>query len=104
MERSDDQMPGLRCRTGGADGFMIPHLADEYDIRILPECVFEGLGEGFGVAADLPLLHERCGILENIFDGILYSDNHAAALLADVLNHRSHGRALARAGDPCNQD
>ena len=37
VEGGYHQMSGLRCRHGGLDGLMVPHLAQKNDIRGLPQ-------------------------------------------------------------------
>src|SRR3989454_2590906 len=59
VQRGERQMPRLGDRQRGGDGLEIAHFADQHDIGVLPQRVFERRGEAVGVGADLARSEER---------------------------------------------
>ncbi len=58
VERPEDEMAGFRGGQGDPRGFRVAQFADEDDVGILPEHVFQGGGERGGVDGDLALIDE----------------------------------------------
>ena len=65
------KMTGVRCLKGNSETVGIPHLPNYYDIRILPEYVFQTFIEGFSIQPDFPLIDITFLVLMEIFDRIL---------------------------------
>ena len=72
VQRREDQVAGLADGQRRLDGLEVAHLADEHDVRVLPQDVLEGRLEAIGVGADLALVDDgelvRMQVLDRVFD------------------------------------
>src|SRR5439155_10079761 len=89
---------GLRGGDRQRDRLQIPHLADQDHVRVLPKDVFQRVGEGQGVAAQLPLVDQRLLVLVQEFDRIFDRYNVMREVTVDVVDHRRLRGRLAAAG------
>ena len=97
VERGEDEVTRLADGERGLDGLEVAHLADEHDVRVLPEDVLERGLEALGVRADLALVHDRELVRVQVLDRILDRDDVAALLGVDLVDDRRERRALAGA-------
>src|SRR5215211_1980244 len=96
VEGAEDEVAGLGGGHGERDGLQVAHLTDEYDVRVLPENVLEGLGEALGVLVDLALVDDALLVLVQELYGILDAHDVLASGLVDPVDHRrERGRLTA---------
>ena len=92
---------GLERRLGRLG---IAELADEDDVRVLPQRPPEGLAERLRVQADLALVDDAREVFVQELDRVLDRDDVLAPRPVDVVQHRRERRRLARAGRACDED
>ncbi len=85
-------------------GIAVADLAGENHVGVLPQSIFQAVGEGVHVAADLALRDQRDRRLgKKILHGLLDGDDAIAPLLIQLVDeHRQAGR-LARADHAADQ-
>ncbi len=103
MQRGEDQVTGLGDGEGGLDGLQVPHLADEHDVRILPEHVAERLLEGGGVRPDLPLVDHAGLVRVEVLDRVLDGHDVLAGLGVDLVDHGGQRGGFPAAGGAGDQ-
>src|SRR3989338_7265056 len=95
-------MTCLRYSEYGSGRFVIPHFANENDIRVLPEHIFQSSGKRAGIAAKLTLSDGGLVIGVNIFDRV-FDGNYAATLKAvQMVNHSAQSGRFPAAGRPAH--
>ncbi len=104
MDRSEDEVSRLGGANRRLEGLLVPHFADEHDVRILADQGTQGLVEVQAVDADLSLVDAGLVVLEDVLDRILDRDDVTPLAHVHVLEHRCDRGALARPGDPGEQD
>jgi hypothetical protein len=82
------RVPKTRCPVSAVsmamgDGFEIPHLAHQDDVRILAERGAERVLEALGVRAHLALVDQALAVLVHEFDRILDGHDVVAAFAVD---------------------
>jgi hypothetical protein len=82
----------------------VAHFADQHDIGILPQGVFQRGGEALRVAADFSLIDDAVLVLVNELDRVLDRDHVPLQLLVDLVEHRGERGRLARAGGAGHED
>ena len=100
VQGGEDEVPGLSHAEGHLGRVAVADLADENDVGVLPQPVFQTVGEGVHVEADLALGDDRMGQFgKQVFDRLLDRDDPVAAFsIEEVDDHRQRG-SFARAGD-----
>jgi len=101
MDRGKDQVPGLSRGQGHGDRVQVPHLADDDDIRVLPERMLEPEAkEKVSVPTSRWTIRLFLRLMD-ILDRVLNGDDLGLFILVDVIDHMDHGRGLAhtRAAD-----
>ena len=93
-KRGEHQVAGLRNGQGGANGFEIPHFSHQDHVRIFPQRILQGGGEGLGVGADLALIHETGLMPVNELDRIFHRDDVTLSLLVDLVDDGGQRRGL----------
>jgi hypothetical protein len=82
----------------------VTQLADEDDVRVLPEYAPERLVERLRVESDLALVDDAALVgMEDLY-GVLDGDDVLPACAVDMPEHRSKRRRLADARRPGNED
>ncbi len=104
MERADDEVTRLRGGERGLHGLPVAHLADDDDVRVLPERLLHAVGKRLYVGTDLALLDDAHGGAEPELDRVLDGNDHARTGAADALDHRGQRRGRAGAGDAGDED
>jgi len=70
MPGSEHKVPGFRQNQGSGSSFGVSHFPYQNDIRVLPEDMLQGTGEGQGIAPKLSLDDSALVIRVNIFHGV----------------------------------
>src|ERR671932_820978 len=104
VERGKDEMAGLGRGESDRDGFKIPHLADEDDVRVLTQHMPQRLAEALGVLVDLTLIDYALLVLVEEFYRVLDAQNVLLAGFVDLVYHSGERGGLAGAGRTRNQD
>src|SRR5439155_27964 len=91
---------GFRDGQRRPDRLEVAHLADEYDVRVLPQRVLERRREARGVGADLALVDDAIMVAVDELDRVLHRDDVPLHLAVDLVDHRGERGALPRAGGP----
>ena len=99
VQRREHEVTRVRRLERGVERLEVANLADEDDVRILPQHAAQRLREAGGVGADLALVDVAVDVAMEELDRILDRDDVRVAVLVDVLDHRRERRRLARAGD-----
>ncbi|MGC3956014.1 MAG: hypothetical protein QM804_17515 [Propionicimonas sp.] len=98
MQGAQHQVAGLGGGERDRDRLRVPQLADQNDVRVLPQDAAQCLAERGGVRADLPLVDQRPAGVVQVLDRILDGDDvHRQRPVHDVDHGRQGGR-LARTG------
>src|SRR2546426_554714 len=100
VQRGEREMPRLGNRQRGGDGLEIAHFADQHDIGVLPQRVFERSGEAVGVGPDLALVHDAALMAVDELDRVLHRDDVPLQLLVDLVDQRRERGTLARPRGP----
>src|ERR1043165_5510554 len=104
VQRGEDEVPGLGGLHGDLDGLDVAHLADEDDLRGLPQRGAQREREGLRVRADLALVHGRLEMLVHVLDGVLDGDDVIRVVAVDLVDERGQRGGLAGAGRPGDED
>src|SRR6185437_2105805 len=102
VQRSENEVAGLRRRHRHRDGFGVAQLAYEDDVRILTHGGAYALRKSWNMRAELPLDHLAVLAAVNELDRILETDDVELTGLVQVIDHRRQRGGLAgarRAGD-----
>jgi hypothetical protein len=86
------------------DRLEVPHLADQDDVRVLPQNVFESLLEVLGVRTHLALIHHTSLVLVQVLDRILDRHDVLVPIVVDLVDHRRQRGGLAGPGRARHQD
>jgi hypothetical protein len=98
VQRREHEVPRLGGEERRFDGLVIAHLADQDDVRILPQRAPQRVRERLRVDVHLPLVHNRMVIPVQVLDRVLHRHDVRRARGVDVVDHRGERRALAAAG------
>ena len=98
VQGREHQVTGLGGGQRHRDGLQVAHLADQDDVRVLPQHVPQGVGEGLGVLAHLALVDDAALVLEEELDRVLDGHDVAVAGAVGEVHHRGERGRLARAG------
>ena len=98
MKGRERQMSDLGDPQRGLDRLVVPHLADEHDVRVLPQRRPEGRTESGRVSVDLALVHDATLVLVQELDRVLDRQDVALARGVDRVDQCRESRALARPG------
>ncbi len=104
VQRREDEVPDLRRGQSRRDGLVVPHLADEDDVGVLPHDVTQRVGVARGVDADLTLVDDASLVLVHDLDRVLDGDDVALSSAVDVIDHRRKRGRFARAGGAGHQN
>ena len=104
VQRRDDEMPRLGGLQRGFDRLHVPHLADQDDVRVLPQRGAKARREVIGIHPDLALRDGAVDVAMQELDRVLERDHVLLLSLVDVVHDRGHGGALPRAGDPRDEN
>ena len=97
MQGAEHQVTGFRRRQGQADGFQVPQLADQDNVRVFPQCGAQGFVEAQGVTMHFPLVQQALLGFVYEFDGVLDGEDVLIAAVVDVVDHRRQGGGLTGA-------
>ena len=97
-------MARLGDAQAGLDRLVVPHLADQDDVRVLAQDRPQGVRVGLGVDVKLPLVDDGLAGIEIVLDRVLDGHDVDVPLVVDVLDHAGQGRRLAAAGRPGDED
>src|SRR5262245_18952083 len=92
-------MPGFGRMNGSLESLDVAKLADQDDIRVLPDRVFQRLMPVARVKADLTLVDVRFLVGKDVFDRVFNRENVEVFAFGNVVKHRGDGRAFTAAGD-----
>ena len=98
----EDQVARFGDGKGRLHRFQVADFADQHDIRVLAQDVFQGLGEAGRIGAHFALVDERILMRVQIFDGVFDGDDVGVALGVHQVDHRGQGGGFTRtrgAGD-----
>ena len=96
-------MPGLRRRQGGLHGLVIPHLAQQNDVRRLAQAGPQGRETVRRVDGDLPLADEAPVVPVEILDGVLQRHDVGRAGVIDPVDEAGLGGGFSAAGGAGHQ-
>ena len=102
VQGREDELPGLGSGQRRLDGLEIPHLAQQNDVRRLPQRRAQGLGVAQSVVGDLALAHDALVVGVEELDRVLDGDDVALSGLVNPVDDTGEGGRLAaprRAGD-----
>ena len=74
VERRERQMARLGDPEAGLDRLVVPHLADQDDVRVLAQDRPQGVRVGLGVHVELALVDDGLAGVEEVLDRVL--DGH----------------------------
>ena len=97
VQRAEHQVPGLGRRHGHGDGFRVPQLTGQNDIRVLAQRCPHAGGKARQMGAELALDHLAILARMDEFDGVLEADDVEPPRLVEVVDHRRQGGGLAGA-------
>ena len=97
------QVTRLGDRQGRGDGFEVAHLADEYHIRVLPECILECAGERRRVGMHLALVDQAVLVPRQGFDRIFHRQDVVMPFPIDLVHDGRQRGGLAGAGGSGHQ-
>jgi hypothetical protein len=103
MQRPQDQMPCLGQGDGQLNRFQVTHLANQDDVRRLPEHATQGLRKRMGIAADLALVDDTLPVRVHVLNRILDRNHVYGTRTIDMVDHRGQCRGLAAAGRTCQK-
>ena len=95
-----DEMPGFGRGQRRGDRLIVPHLANQDDVGILPQGGAQRPREGGGVLAHLPLMDQRPAVPVDIFDRVFDRQDMDSSVFIDVTEHRREGGGFAAPGRP----
>ena len=98
MQRREDEMAGLGGSQGGLDRREVTHLADQDDIRVLPQDGAQALRVGLRIGADLALIDDALVRRVDVLDRILQRDDVLVPRMIDLIEDRRQRRRLTGAG------
>ena len=98
VQRREHEVAGLRSGQRDLDGLEVAHLPDQNDVRVLPQDVFEGLGEGVGVGAHLTLVDQAVAVPVEELDGVLDGHDVVVSLCVRDVDQGGQRRALTGSG------
>ena len=99
-KRTEHEVTGLGDGERGFDRLEIAHLADENDVRVLAQHVFQRDLEARGVAAHLALIDDRKLVGVQELDRVLDRHDVLAGLGVDLVDDRGERGRFARPGGP----
>ena len=89
-------VPGVRGVECDREALLVADLTDHDDVGVLPQDVTQGVRERVSVMADLALVDQAAVVAMEVLDRILDRDDLACHEMVQVVDHRGHGRGLAR--------
>jgi len=98
VERSENQQTGFRSGEGEGNGFQIPHLADEDDVRIFPQRGAKSVGERRCLDRNFALGDDRFFVRVNELDRLFHGDDVAAEIRIDVVEQGGKRRRFSGTG------
>src|SRR2546423_7244396 len=102
MNRSKNEVTGLRCLDCHRDGLEIAQLTDENDVRVFAQCRAQRVSERRCVDSYMPLSYQALLALVDELDRILDSDDVIRASAIDQIDQcakRSRFPGSGGAGD-----
>ena len=96
VDRRENQMACLSRRECTANRRLVPHLADQNDVGVLPHDASQRGRERGGVAADLALIDRRLAVSVQVLDRVFDCDDVLVAGVVDVFDHRRERRRFSR--------
>ena len=104
MKGAEDQVPRFGGGQRRFNGFPIPELADQDNVRIFPERRTKAGGEPGGIPSDLPLVEDAAVGGIAIFNGVFQSQDVAGLPVVDVVNHGRESCGFPASGFTGDQD
>src|SRR5215208_3528586 len=104
VQRSEDEVPGLRRCYGERDGLEVAHLAHEYHVGVLPQDMLESLGEALGILVDLALVYDALLVFVQKLYGVLNAHDVLVPGLVYLVDHGGEGGRFAASRWACNKD
>src|SRR5215211_8050113 len=104
VQRTEDEVSGLRRRYGERDGLEVAHLAYEYHVGVLPKDVLESLGEALGILVDLALVDDALLVFVQELYRVLNAHDVLVPGLVDLVDHGGEGGRFAAPRRACNED
>ena len=104
MQSGESQVTRLSYGQSRFNRFQIPELANEADIRILPEDVLQRVLERGRIGTDFPLIDHTALVIVEIFDRVLNGHDVFVSFPVDLIDDRRQGRGLARTRRACDQN
>jgi hypothetical protein len=100
MQRGENQMTGLcRCECS-RHRLGITHLADQNDVRILPQNGPHGVSEAGGVVANLDLLDDGFAVCMLILNRVFNRNDVISSACVDEVDEGGHRRRFSASGWP----
>ncbi len=103
MQGAEHQVPGFRRRQRQTNGFQIPHLTHQDDIRIFPQRGTQCFSKAQGVSVHLALVQQALFRFVHEFDGILNGEDVLVTGFIDVIEHGRQGGGLTGTGGAGHQ-
>ena len=104
VQGAHHQVARLRGFQAQLDRLAVAHLADENDLRRLPEGGPEAAGERVKVTAQLPLVKRRLDVGMHELDRVFQCDDVDGFGLIKLPQQRRQRGGFAAAGGPADQD
>ena len=98
VQRREDEVAGLGGSQGGLDRREVTHLADQDDIRVLPQDGAQALRVGLRIGADLALIDDALIRRVDVLDRVLQRDDVLVPRMIDLIKDRRQRRRLTGAG------
>ena len=103
VEGGEDQVAGLGRGQGYRHRLQVTQFADQDNVRVLPQHMFERCREAVGVVAHLALVDERHLMRMQELDRVLHRHDVVRTRTVDEIDHRRQRRRFAGAGGPGHQ-
>ena len=104
MQRGQHQMAGLGGFHRDLDRLDVAHLADEDDLRRLPERRPQRERESLGVRADFALVDRGLDVPVHVLDRIFDRDDVVGEILIQLIDDRRQRRRLTRTSGAGDED
>src|SRR2546427_1435378 len=96
MQRGHDQVTRLGSFEGDLDRFAVAHLANENDLRRLPEGGSQSQREGWCVGMQFALMDSRFLVAMQELDGVLDGEDVIGLVFVHLVENGGECRRLAR--------
>ena len=104
VQRAEDVVAGFRSGERGVEGFLIPHLSDEDDIRVLAKNRAHPRGKVGHIDTHLPLVKDAFEVGKVELNRVLQRNNVTIHRVVEVVHHRGERAALAGPCGPADEE